>query len=180
MGTGVILENNTVKITPATNKISANRGDLGKPYSQDAPVSELILKKMLSFRKEQNRQNWGLMNIMIKFLILLSFLCGGMLCYYHWEAMLVSYLSMRVTRMPFTNMQELYKSDYKFTTIHGSAYHDKFRYGDDIWQKIYKEKLEFPEVIEIEKVNKGWTASVIDWMLLDDKNAAYNNALDMK
>ena len=117
---------------------------------------------------------------MTKFLILLSFLCGGMLCYFHWEAMLVSYLSMRVTRMPFTNMQELYKSDYKFTTIQGSAYHDTFKYGNEMWQKIYKEKLEFPEVIELEKVNKGWAASVIDWMLLDEERAAYSHHLDFQ
>ena len=38
-----------------------NRGYLGKQYSQDTPVSEHILEKMPSSRKEQNRQNWGIM-----------------------------------------------------------------------------------------------------------------------
>ena len=49
-----------------------------------------------------------------------------------------------------------------------------------MWQKIYKEKLEFPEDIELKKVNKGWAASVIDWMLLDEERAAYSHHLDFQ
>ena len=91
---------------------------------------------------------------------------GGLLCYFHWEAMLISYLAKIVMPVPFSNMKELYKSDYQFTTIAGSALSDAFKNGDKLRQQIFREKLEFFDQCTGSK-------GCIDWVLLDTKNAVY-------
>ena len=80
-----------------------------------------------------------------------SFLFAGLLCYFHWEAMLISHVAMRVSRIPFNNMQELYDSDYKFATCPGTSVWDSFKYGNALWQRIYKDRLE-PFEEEYQKV----------------------------
>ena len=92
---------------------------------------------------------------------------GGLLCYFHWEAMLISYLAKRVTSIPFSNMQELHKSDYRFTTVPGSAFSDAFKNGDELWQLIYREKLQF-----YDDIGDG-AEGFLDWLLLDPENAVY-------
>ena len=82
-----------------------------------------------------------------------SFLFAGLLCYFHWEAMLISHVAMRVTTMPFDNMQELYDSDYKFSVRPGTSMWDAFKNGNAHWQRIYKDKLE-PFWEEYKKVKK--------------------------
>ena len=93
-----------------------------------------------------------------------SFLLGGLLCYFHWEAMLISYLAQRVTPIPFTNMQELYDSDYILATTPGTSNYDSFKYGNELWKKIYKDKLE--------QVPK---AKHVEYVLSDTKKAVYAN-----
>ena len=92
---------------------------------------------------------------------------GGLLCYFHWEAMLISYLAKIVIPVPFSSMQELYKSDYRLTTLAGSSYFDAFKNGDELWQLIHREKLEV--------VNQycGSADDCLNWLLLDAKNAVY-------
>ena len=96
-------------------------------------------------------------------------MAGGLLYYFHWEAMLISYLAKIVTPVPFSNMLELYNSDYQLTTLGGSALVDVFRYGDELWQLIYREKFEL--------TNKycNSTDQCVDMVLMDPKNAAYFN-----
>ena len=96
-------------------------------------------------------------------------MAGGLLYYFHWEAMLISYLAKIVTPIPFSNMHELYKSDYQVTTLAGSALVDVFRYGDELWQLIYREKLELTN-----KYCNG-PNQCVDIVLMDPKNAAYFN-----
>ena len=60
---------------------------------------------------------------------------GGLLCYFHWEAMLISYLAKIVVPVPFSNMQGLYKSDYRLATLAGSSYYDVFKNGNELWQQ---------------------------------------------
>ena len=92
---------------------------------------------------------------------------GGLLCYFHWEAMLISYLAKIVISVPFSNMQELYSSDYRLTTLGGSSFSDALKYGNELWQLIYSEKLEV--------VNQycGSKEDCLNWLLLDAKNALY-------
>ena len=96
-------------------------------------------------------------------------MAGGLLYYFHWEAMLISYLAKIVTPVPFSNMHELYKSDYQVTTLAGSALVDVFKYGDELWQLIYRDKLELAN----EYCNSPNTC--VDLVLKDPKNAAYFN-----
>ena len=97
-------------------------------------------------------------------------MAGGLLYYFHWEAMLISYLAKIVTPVPFSNMLELYNSDYQLTTLGGSALVDVFRYGDELWQLIYREKN-----MELANKNCISRSQCLDWVLMDPKNAAYFN-----
>ena len=92
---------------------------------------------------------------------------GGLLYYFHWEAMLISYLAKIMTPVPFSNMHELYKSDYKFTTLPGSALYDSFRNGDELWQLIHKEKMEVAS-----KYCMTFN-DCVNWLLMDPKSAIY-------
>ena len=97
-----------------------------------------------------------------------SFLFGGLICYFHWEAMLISHVASRVAPMPFNNMQELYDSDYNFMTPPGTSYWDSFKYGNSLWQRLYKDKLEpFGEEYKLKKF------TIKKWLLSNEKNAAY-------
>ena len=92
---------------------------------------------------------------------------GGLLCYFHWEAMLISNLAKIVIPVPFSNMQELYKSDYRFTTLAASAFSDAFKNGDELWQLIFREKLELLDQ------HCDSAEDCLNWVLLDAKNAVY-------
>ena len=106
-----------------------------------------------------------------------SFLYGGLFCHFHWLAMLLSYLAMRVTRMPFNNIQELYDSTFVLITRPGSSFWDAFRFGDELWQKIYKEKLEpFQDYI---KLHTNTKENQVKWLLLGNENALYKNYFEL-
>ena len=85
---------------------------------------------------------------------------------------------MRVTRLPFHNMQQLYLSDYTLSTVPGSAFWDAFKYGDDLWQQIYKDKLKPFEEYYNKNIGTD-TSSQINWLLLDLENAVYLNYFDI-
>ena len=92
--------------------------------------------------------------------------------------MLMSYLAMRVTHLPFHNMQQLYQSDYQLTTVPGSAFWDAFKYGDELWQQIFRDKLKpFEDYNKIHATTDATTH--IKWLLTDLENAAYRNYFDI-
>ena len=71
--------------------------------------------------------------------------------------------------MPFNNMQELYDSHYKVYTNPGSSYWDAFKYGNKLWQKIFKYKLEpFEEEIRLQNIETREDS--IKWLFNNDKN----------
>ena len=69
---------------------------------------------------------------------------GGIVIYYLWEAMLVSYLSTKVIVLPFNSIKELVeKTDFRIALTPGTSYEDSFKYSTDpIWQKAYSERIE--------------------------------------
>ena len=68
---------------------------------------------------------------------------AGVLIYYHWEAMLVSYLSTRFTILPFKDINGLMMTDYKIGVKVGANQQDYFRLSKDpLLQKAYKERIE--------------------------------------
>ena len=73
-----------------------------------------------------------------------TLLLYGALAWWHWEAMLVSYLSTRKINLPFKNIEELVtKTQYKIELTPGTAFIDTFRYSEDpFWQKAYKDRME--------------------------------------
>ena len=89
---------------------------------------------------------------------------GGLLCYFHWEAMLISYLAQRVVKIPFYNMQEFYDSDYILATTPGSSFWNAFENGNQLWKKIHKDKLQ--PIIK---------AKQMEYLLGDEENALYGN-----
>ena len=84
--------------------------------------------------------------------------------------MLISHVAMRVTRMPFNNKQELHDSGYKFATRPGSSAWASFKYGNSLWQNIYKDKLEPYEEEYISVVKKRIR---IEWLLGNERRAFY-------
>ena len=101
---------------------------------------------------------------LIQIFLFFSFLFGGLLCYLHWEAMLTSYLAMRVIRVPFSNMQELYESDYRLSTEFETSNWDAFKHGNKLWKNIHRLKL---EPITREKS--------LEYLFMDVENALYAN-----
>ena len=98
---------------------------------------------------------------------------GAALIYYYWEAMLISYLSTRVTPIPFDSIEGLLDSSYSFYAKPGSAYWDSFQYGTDLWREVFKEKLKpFEEEYTDYMLNaeQYW-----DWVLGDGDRALYEN-----
>ena len=73
------------------------------------------------------------------------------LIYYHWESMLVSYMSARKIVMPFKNLEEmLLNTDFRLATLPKTTLQDNFKYSKDpIWQGIWKDRLE-PHLQEYE------------------------------
>ena len=107
-----------------------------------------------------------------------SFLAGGLIFYFHWEAMLISYLALRIPSFPFTNLQEMYESDYQFYTIPGSSMWDSFKHGDELWQRIYRDKME-PNTEWYEQYQAS-TDTNLEWLLLDSEHALYGNFFQYK
>ena len=110
-------------------------------------------------------------HIYLPFPILFSLLLGGVTIYWHWEAMLISYLATRVTPLPFRDLRGLYKSDYSLFVYPGSAVWDTFRYGSQLRQDIFKAKL---EPYEEEYVTYKDRPSQIARLMQDTKNAMFS------
>ncbi len=75
---------------------------------------------------------------------LFSLLFFGTMIYWHWEAMLISYLSTRVTVLPFNNIPELIaKSQYRILFIPGTSSEDAFKKSQDPdWMVAWKERIQ--------------------------------------
>jgi hypothetical protein len=72
-----------------------------------------------------------------------SLLIGSTMIYWHWEAMLISYLATRVIVLPFNSIPELMdKSDYLIALTPGSSYEDAFKLSTDpIWQDAWNNRI---------------------------------------
>ena len=57
---------------------------------------------------------------------------ASVLLYWHWEAMLISYLATRVIVLPFNNIPELIsESQFRIALTPGSSYEDDFKTATD-------------------------------------------------
>ncbi len=75
---------------------------------------------------------------------------GGMFIFWHWEAMLISYLSSRVIELPFKTMPELLaETDYKVIITVGTSLEDFFKHSrdpviQDVWSNRIQPHLDDP------------------------------------
>jgi hypothetical protein len=101
-----------------------------------------------------------------------TILLAGTLIYYHWEAMLISYLSIKVTALPFHSLKEmLEQSSYRLALMPGSAYEDAFKFSNDpLWQQVYEERIK-PYLEEYMKYGVDTTQLAMK----GDDTALYNN-----
>ena len=112
----------------------------------------------------------------------LAFLCilfFGILMYYHWEAMLISYLSTRFIVMPFNTIPELITStDFKITAFSGSSMMDSFIQSNDFyWQQAWKTRIQ----PNIKDEFKDFSADdFVQYIIENDDVAYYDNYLGIR
>ena len=102
-----------------------------------------------------------------------SIMSGAALIYYYWEAMLISYLSTRVTPIPFDSIQGLLDSSYSFYAKPGSSFWDSFQFGDTTWKNVFQQKLKPFEEEYIDYMMN--TEDYFAWVLEDGDRALYEN-----
>ena len=96
---------------------------------------------------------------------------ASLLIFYHWEAMLISYLATRFIVLPFNNIRELVdQSTFVISLFPGSSYMDAFKFSEDPdWQRAWKERLE-PYLD-----NYDDTSRMINYPLQDSNIALYDD-----
>ena len=82
----------------------------------------------------------------VKYSTRIAFVCmllAAALIYWHWEAMLVSYLATRKTVMPFTSVTDMYlNTDFRLALIPSTTFEDNFKYSTEpLWQGLYNERI---------------------------------------
>ena len=92
--------------------------------------------------------------------------------FWHWEAMLISYLSTRVIVLPFDGIKTLLdNSDFKIALNPGSSYEDAFKLATDpVWQDAWKFRIK-PNLDDY----KGQGANMIQFPMKDASIALYDN-----
>ena len=77
-------------------------------------------------------------------LAILSLLFFGTLMFWHWEAMLVSYLAARIIVMPFTNMAELMSNtEFRIILIPSTSFESAFKFSKNPdWQAAWIDRVQ--------------------------------------
>ena len=104
---------------------------------------------------------------------LYSLLFYGTMMYWHWEAMLISYLATRKIVLPFNNIPELVSlSQTNVYLIPGSSYEDAFKTSrDPDWMAAWDSRVS-PYLDE----NRGTSSSeFVEKLVLDSSFAYYDN-----
>ena len=96
---------------------------------------------------------------------------------WHWQAMLISYLSKKVVVFPFNSIPDLLdNTKYRIAVWPGSYDEDVFKYATDhYWKRAWKERIQ-PFIHEYEDNNGNMT----QFPLADSSIALYNIAHNMK
>ena len=96
---------------------------------------------------------------------------ASILVYFHWNAMLISYLASSVIVLPFNNLRELVdQSTFVIALVPGSYWMDAFKFSEDVdWQRAWKQRLE-PYLDNYED-----TSEMINYPLQDSNVALYDD-----
>ena len=75
---------------------------------------------------------------------LFSLLFFGTMIFWHWEAMLISYLATRVIPLPFKDVSDLVaNTQFRILLMPGSAPEDYFKTSPDpIWQTAWTDRVQ--------------------------------------
>ena len=75
---------------------------------------------------------------------LISLLFFGTMIYWHWEAMLLSYLATRVTSLPFIDIPDLVSNtEFRIILTPGSSSEDSFKTSTDPnWQVAWTDRVQ--------------------------------------
>ena len=108
---------------------------------------------------------------------LLSIIVACALLYWHWEAMLVSYLATRKTVLPFNSLSEMYeRTNFRLALIPSTSYEDNFKYSNDpLLSRIYKERIQ-PHLQEY-KEYPDHLSDMTHFLRNDYKTALYEGAI---
>ena len=93
--------------------------------------------------------------------------------FWHWEAMLISYLATRVVSLPFKDIPELLSNtQYRMIIMPGTSYEDAFKTSPDpIWQAAWIDRVQ----PNLEESAGLLTEDVAEKMTTDGESAWYNN-----
>ena len=111
---------------------------------------------------------------------LLSIIVACALMYWHWEAMLVSYLATRKTVLPFNSLLEMYeRTNFRLALIPSTSYEDNFKYSNDpLLRRIYKERIQ-PHLQEYQDYPEH-LSDMTHFIRNDYKTALYEGAIVMR
>ncbi|XP_059081679.1 glutamate receptor ionotropic, kainate glr-3-like isoform X2 [Tigriopus californicus] len=106
-----------------------------------------------------NTTPWRIQNRILFFSVML----GGTLIYWHWEAMIISFLAVRTTVLPFSSMEEmLTKTDFKVAVQPGTSYVDTFRHSNNpMLKRIWTERIE-PYIADYPQSKIGLSMKIIE------------------
>ena len=123
---------------------------------------------------------WYNIMALIFFFFWNSILVASALLYWHWEAMLVSYLATRKTVLPFHTLSEMYENtDFRLALIPSTSFEDSFKYSaDPLWQKIYKERLQ-PHLQEYSDY-PDHLSDMVNFLRNDYKTALYDGVIVLR
>ena len=112
-------------------------------------------------------------------LVFLSLLVFGLLTYYYWEAMLISYLSTRFVVLPFNNIPELItRTNFKISLFPGSSLMDSFSQSEDhYWKEAWKYRIK-PNLIE--EFNDFTTDDFVRYIIDHDDVSYYDNYFSIR
>ena len=104
---------------------------------------------------------------------LFSLIFFGTMIFWHWEAMLISYLATRTISLPFKDITDLVvNTEFRIIFLPGSTNEDAFKTSKDpIWQAAWIDRVQ-PNLEE----NAGLLVeNVAEKMTRDGESAWYNN-----
>ena len=78
----------------------------------------------------------------LKDLIFFRIIVAGMLLFWHWEAMLISYLAARKTVLPFENVEELVRtSNFRIALHEGKTFYTRMFLLEAVHCKYFECKI---------------------------------------
>ena len=104
---------------------------------------------------------------------LFSLLFFGTMIFWHWEAMLISYLAIRVTSLPFIGIPDLvYNTEFRIILTPGSSAEDAFKTSTDPnWQVAWTDRVQ-PHLEEHVGLSSQDFADILE---KDGSSALYDN-----